>query len=1002
MRIPKTASLAFALVPILCVFFSAPGSTRGGTPVPAREAFETVSFETTEGTRLAFDLSPDGRSIVFDLLGQLWRVPIEGGDAVALTDAVRDIAEDIDPAISPDGRRIVFQSDRPGGRTLWVMPAAGGPARRLASRAISYFTYASGAWAPDSRRVAYATGGTLGVLDVDGGTERVLRLDPLPASPGLPALTARNAAPAWSPDGMRVAFVNTASNAVRGDGRIWEVAADGGMARVLTIGPGLAPAWSPDGSRLAFLARDARERWQVWVQSADGVARPLTNHDDVVTFRVRWTSDGRGLVYSADGGLWRVSSEGGAPARIPFRARVSFTRQRATLRPVRFPEPGVNRVAKGFTSLSLSPDARRIAVIALGALWIGDVGARPRAVGPALEPGDNILTWSADGQQVAWTERERPGRPFDLVASNATTGERRVLASLGQDIDAALWSPDGKWIAVFTGGHLRLVDPAGATVQNIDQTRDLGAATPAWGTASWSPDSNAIVVATQLPPGQLGSMERAQWIRLDGTRQQVERFPRLPADFRILGDGHAMWVEHDLLWRAPFEGPSGVSAGAVKVSDEPAVEARFARDGSVLYLSSSGLRLRSPNGAVRDVLWPLQYQVRSAPPPLLIRGARVIDGRGSPLSEPSDVLVRDGRIVRIAPVGSIQASEARVLDAGGRYLVPGLIDLHAHIWDDASLLMWLHNGVTSVRDIASQRVKTADLRNMIEAGLREGPRIVYAGAMFHHGDGYSTLGNQMVSDAADIARGMAINAGMGAEYTKERGFQNWQRAATVVRESHRFGMPVSGHCEHILAVVAAGVDGAEHVLDCFRDRTTMRDDYVALARASGEWVVPTAALRLSMVRVIDDPALLQADDVAPFLQPQYRSAYGTDAAAQRGRPALLASVQRLEAGVRRYHDAGVLIAVGTDSPFPLGVHHELEALVESGLSPAEALVAATGGAARVLNAPEIGTIAPEQWADLLLLDANPLDDIRNTRRIHEVIQGGRLVDRERLRLGGIR
>ncbi|OFW10006.1 MAG: hypothetical protein A3H96_03370 [Acidobacteria bacterium RIFCSPLOWO2_02_FULL_67_36] len=555
---------------------------------------------------------------------------------------------------------------------------------------------------------------------------------------------------------------------------------------------------------------------------------------------------------------------------------------------------------------------------------------------------------------------------------------------------------------MFTAGHLRLVDPAGPPVERVDQTRDLGVATAAWGTAGWSPASDAILVATQLPPGELGSIERAQWIRLDATRQAVERFPSLPASLRLLADGHAMWVEHDLLWRAPFDGPAGLNGRASTVSDEPAVEARFARDGSALYLSSSGLRLRSANGAIRPVPWPLQYQVRAAPRPVLIRGARVIDGRGSPLSEPRDVLVRNGRIARVAPSGSIDASGIRVLDGAGEYLVPGLIDLHAHIWDDASLLSWLHNGVTTVRDIASQRVKTADLRNIVEAGGREGPRIVYAGAMFHHGGGYSTLGNQMVSDAGDIARGVAINAGMGAAYTKERGFQGWERAATVVREAHRYGMPVSGHCGHILAVVAAGIDGAEHVLDCFRDRGTMRGDYVALARASGEWIVPTAALRLSMVRVMDDPALLQADDVAPFLQPQYRPVYGTDAAAQRGRPALLAAVQRLEAGVRRYHDAGVLVAAGTDSPFPLGVQHELEALVESGFSPAEALVAATGAAARVLNAPEIGTIAPGQWADLLLLSANPLDDIRHVRRIHEVIQGGRVIDRERLRRDGVR
>jgi dihydroorotase-like cyclic amidohydrolase len=109
----------------------------------------------------------------------------------------------------------------------------------------------------------------------------------------------------------------------------------------------------------------------------------------------------------------------------------------------------------------------------------------------------------------------------------------------------------------------------------------------------------------------------------------------------------------------------------------------------------------------------------------LIRGARVIDGTGSALSEPRDVLLDGGRIARIAPMNSIADASARIVDATGAYLTPGFIELHGHIWDDLSLLMWLHNGVTTVRDIASQKLKTADTRNAIDAGLQDGPRIVY-------------------------------------------------------------------------------------------------------------------------------------------------------------------------------------------------------------------------------------------------------------------------------------
>jgi len=429
------------------------------------------------------------------------------------------------------------------------------------------------------------------------------------------------------------------------------------------------------------------------------------------------------------------------------------------------------------------------------------------------------------------------------------------------------------------------------------------------------------------------------------------------------------------------------------------LEARYAADGSVLFLSTGGLRFRNSTGAERQVPWPLRYRAREAPAPLIIRGARIIDGRGAPLSAPSDVLLQGGRIARIAPAGTVQAAGASELDGASGYLMPGLIDLHAHLWDDLSLLAWLHNGVTTVRDIGSQRVKTPDTRNAIEAGLREGPRVVYGGAMFHRtAAGHSTLSDQMTTDSGAIARAVAIAAGLGAGFIKERGFGGWHSAVRLVREAHRFGIPVSGHCAHILPVVAAGMNGAEHILDCTRDRFTLRADYAELARAAGLWVVPTAALRYSMLRAIDDPSLASAPDVATLLAPAYRSLYGGDSTARAGH---LTIVARQQAGTRRYRQSGVTLATGSDSPFPLGIQHEMELLVESGLTPMEALLAATSVAARVLNAPDLGTVAERQIGDLLLLDANPLEDIRNTRRIRAVIQGGRVIDRARLRREGV-
>jgi len=414
---------------------------------------------------------------------------------------------------------------------------------------------------------------------------------------------------------------------------------------------------------------------------------------------------------------------------------------------------------------------------------------------------------------------------------------------------------------------------------------------------------------------------------------------------------------------------------------------------------------------------------------VVLQGATLIDGTGRPPLKNAVLVIDAGRISAVGPADKVKAPPgARALDLKGRTIIPGLINAHGHVGlvvggqsradgytrenVQTQLLQYERYGVTSVLTLGLNRDLVYDVRDEQRRGTVPGATLFTAGRGIGVPDGAPPVPSAPDQVYRPKTPEEAVANVEEAAARKPDYFKIWVDDVfgkfpkmdpavfkAAIDAAHRHSIKVASHVFYLgdaKAVITSGVDALAHSV---RDQP-VDDELVAMMKKRGTFYVATLNVDASFSAFADDPALLDdpfltaalpPDSVQQFRSPEYRAKVAADPNVPKARAALENGMRNL----KTLHAKGVHIAFGTDSganPVRIqgwGEHRELELMVKAGLSPMDALVAATRGSATMLGISDRGTLEKGKRADLLVLAGNPLDDIRNTRKLVSVWHDGR-------------
>ena len=1003
-----------------------------------------VSFTVQEGTWMNLDVSPDGKEIVFDLLGDIYSLPMNGGTAKVLRTG---LAMEVQPRFSPDGKKILFTSDAGGGDNIWVMDRDGGNAKQITKETFRLLNNA--AWTPDGQYIVarkhFTSGRSLGageiwMYHISGGN-------------GLQLTTRKNDQqdvnePVVSPNGKYVYFSedmypggffqynkdpNNQIFAIRRFDR------EKGTLETVTGGPGGAvrPQLSNDGKHLAFVRRvrtksvlflrnlETGEEWPVYDNLSKDQQEAWTIFGSFTGFD--WTPDDKSIVIWSNGKINKVDvSKANSAVVIPFTANVKqritdAVRFKQNINPETF---SANVIRHAITS----PDGKWLVFNAVGYLWKKELpNGKPERITTGkdfeFEPsfskdGKNLVytTWNdIDGGAIYKVEMKGSAKPTKLTTDRAiyrlpsfsTDGQRLVFRKEGSSdaLGHAFTAKPGIYTMSANGGAATFVTDRG-DLPRFNKKGDR--------------------IYYQLGGGMNRTFASS---KLDGTDERAHLKSTYGSQFTVSPD--EQWIAfvdlHNVyIATFPITGKT-VDIGSTngdypvkKVSKDAGGNLHWSGNGEQLHYTMGDqyytIKLEDRFefvGGKADSLFKapekgiaIGLDVKADKPQGVVAftNARIVTMKGAEVIEIGTIVVEGNVIKAVGKAGEVSVpAGAKVIDASGKTILPGFIDAHAHgnhfrtgvtpqkHWPYYTNLAY---GVTTMHDPSANSEMVFAQSELVKSGRMVGPRVFSTGTILYGADGdIKAVINNLDDARSALRRSKSFGAFSVKSYNQPRREQRQQ----IIQAARELGMEVvpegGSFFYHNLSQIMDGHTTIEHNLPI----ATLHDDVVQLWKAAGTAYTPT--LIVSYGAVSGEYYWYQHTNVwenqrlnrfTPRAVLDTRSRHRTMLPEEEYTNGHIRVSQHL----KKLSDAGVKVNMGAHGQIQgIGAHWEIWMMQQGGMSNHEALKTATINPAQSLGFDEwIGSLEAGKLADLIVLDKNPLENIRNTESIRYTMINGRLYD----------